>query len=73
MKKEKRSFFDYLILSLKGFCMGASDVVPGVSGGTMAFILGIYEELIGAILSFSIFPRAMPIFVPLPQIFPSFT
>jgi putative membrane protein len=48
---EKRSFLDYLILALKGFCMGASDVVPGVSGGTMAFILGIYEELINAIKS----------------------
>ena len=29
--------------------MGASDVVPGVSGGTMAFILGIYQELIDSI------------------------
>ena len=37
---------------LKGFCMGAADVVPGVSGGTMAFILGIYETLIHAIKSF---------------------
>jgi len=34
--------------------MGASDVVPGVSGGTMAFILGIYEELINAIRSFDL-------------------
>jgi putative membrane protein len=34
--------------------MGASDVVPGVSGGTMAFILGIYEELIDAIKSFDL-------------------
>ena len=34
--------------------MGASDVVPGVSGGTMAFILGIYEELIDAIRSFDL-------------------
>jgi putative membrane protein len=34
--------------------MGAADVVPGVSGGTMAFILGIYEELIGAIRSFDL-------------------
>jgi putative membrane protein len=49
---KKRSFRDYLLLSLKGFCMGASDVVPGVSGGTMAFILGIYQELIYAIKSF---------------------
>ncbi|MGK0297078.1 MAG: putative membrane protein [Gammaproteobacteria bacterium] len=32
--------------------MGAADVVPGVSGGTMAFILGIYEEFIDAIKSF---------------------
>jgi putative membrane protein len=49
---KKRSFFDYVVLGSKGFCMGASDVVPGVSGGTMAFILGIYEELINAIKSF---------------------
>ena len=34
--------------------MGAADVVPGVSGGTMAFILGIYEELINAIRSFDL-------------------
>ena len=38
-----------LALFAKGFCMGASDVVPGVSGGTMALILGIYEELIQSI------------------------
>jgi len=41
-----RSPLDYLILSLKGMAMGAADVVPGVSGGTIAFISGIYEELI---------------------------
>ncbi len=34
--------------------MGAADVVPGVSGGTIAFILGIYEELINAIKSFDL-------------------
>jgi putative membrane protein len=39
---------------MKGFCMGAADVVPGVSGGTMAFILGIYEELIQSIKSFDL-------------------
>ena len=50
----RRSFLDYLVLAAKGFCMGASDVVPGVSGGTMAFILGIYEELINAIRSFDL-------------------
>jgi putative membrane protein len=43
-----------LALFAKGFCMGASDVVPGVSGGTMALILGIYEELIKAIKSFDL-------------------
>jgi putative membrane protein len=42
----KRSPIDYLILSFKGMAMGAADVVPGVSGGTIAFISGIYEELI---------------------------
>ena len=42
----------YITLWLKGFCMGAADVVPGVSGGTMAFILGIYEKLIRDIRAF---------------------
>jgi putative membrane protein len=41
----------YLILTLKGMGMGAADVVPGVSGGTIAFITGIYEELIFSIKS----------------------
>lgn len=36
-------------LFLRGICMGAADVVPGVSGGTMAFILGIYETLVESI------------------------
>ena len=44
-----RSPLDYLIISLKGMAMGAADVVPGVSGGTIAFISGIYEELIGTL------------------------
>jgi len=41
----------WLILFLKGVAMGASDVVPGVSGGTIAFISGIYERLLQAIKS----------------------
>ena len=53
-ENKKRTFPDYLALTGKGFCMGASDVVPGVSGGTMAFILGIYDELIFAIKSFDL-------------------
>lgn len=40
---------DYLGIGVRGFCMGAADIVPGVSGGTMAFILGIYDELLDAI------------------------
>ncbi len=36
----------------KGFCMGTADIIPGVSGGTMALILGIYERLLAAIRSF---------------------
>ena len=42
---------DYLIITLKGIAMGAADVVPGVSGGTIAFISGIYQELIDSINS----------------------
>ena len=38
--------------ALKGFCMGSADIIPGVSGGTMALILGIYERLLRAIRSF---------------------
>jgi putative membrane protein len=45
----KRNLKNYLIISLKGVAMGAADVVPGVSGGTIAFISGIYEELIVSI------------------------
>ena len=46
---QSRTFFQYIIISLKGIAMGAADVVPGVSGGTIAFISGIYEELISTI------------------------
>ncbi|MFW6115366.1 MAG: DUF368 domain-containing protein [Thermodesulfobacteriota bacterium] len=44
----------FLVLTIKGFCMGAANVIPGVSGGTMALILGIYEELIDAVASLNI-------------------
>ena len=46
---KSRKTLDYLIITLKGMAMGAADVVPGVSGGTIAFISGIYEELITSI------------------------
>ncbi|NRB58558.1 MAG: DUF368 domain-containing protein [Winogradskyella sp.] len=45
----QRRLIDYLVISFKGIAMGAADVVPGVSGGTIAFISGIYEELIESI------------------------
>ncbi|WP_062059522.1 DUF368 domain-containing protein [Aquimarina longa] len=45
----QRKLKEYLIISAKGLAMGAADVVPGVSGGTIAFISGIYEELIETI------------------------
>ena len=43
----------YLYTAFAGLTMGAADVVPGVSGGTMAFIMGIYEELVDALKSFN--------------------
>ncbi|WP_049970312.1 DUF368 domain-containing protein [Haladaptatus cibarius] len=42
-----------LTIYLKGICMGAADAVPGVSGGTIALITGIYERLISAVASFN--------------------
>ncbi len=51
---EKRSLKDYFLLSAKGVAMGAADVVPGVSGGTIAFITGIYEELLTSIANINL-------------------
>lgn len=42
---------DYIMVAVKGACMGAADVIPGVSGGTIAFITGIYDQLISSINS----------------------
>lgn len=44
-----RSLKDWFSLIAKGFAMGSADLVPGVSGGTIAFISGIYEELVSTI------------------------
>ncbi|HSM72124.1 MAG TPA: DUF368 domain-containing protein [Anaerolineales bacterium] len=44
-----RTLIDYFWIGARGFAMGSADVVPGVSGGTMAFILGIYDELLESI------------------------
>ena len=50
----RRKIKDYFLLLLKGTGMGAADVVPGVSGGTIAFITEIYEELVNSIKSISL-------------------
>mgnify|MGYP002854264982 FL=1 len=42
----------FISLIIKGAAMGAANVIPGVSGGTIALITGIYEELITTIKSF---------------------
>jgi putative membrane protein len=42
---------NYFLLYAKGVAMGAADVVPGISGGTVAFISGIYDELLRSIAS----------------------
>lgn len=46
-----RKFSSYAMITVKGIGMGAADVIPGVSGGTIAFLTGIYEELINSIKS----------------------
>ena len=43
-----------ILLFSKGFCMGTADIIPGVSGGTVAFITGIYEQLLSAITSIDV-------------------
>ena len=45
-------------IALKGACMGFADAIPGVSGGTMALILGIYSRFVGAISSLG--PATIP-------------
>ncbi|MCP4695282.1 MAG: DUF368 domain-containing protein [Gammaproteobacteria bacterium] len=52
MHNLKVYFQEKFILGIKGFCMGAADVIPGVSGGTMALILGIYSKWLQALRSF---------------------
>lgn len=54
MAFEKRNLLGYLGIYLRGIAMGAADVVPGVSGGTIAFISGIYEELLNTIKAFNL-------------------
>lgn len=49
-----RSFKEYILLFLRGVGMGTADVIPGVSGGTIAFITGIYHELLNSIKAVNI-------------------
>src|SRR5690606_2414243 len=42
-------WISHLRIAVIGFCMGAADLVPGVSGGTVAFVCGIYDRLINGI------------------------
>lgn len=44
-----RNFLQYIYITLKGMAMGIAELVPGVSGGTIAFVTGIYEEFIESI------------------------
>ena len=44
-----KRFWNYIMVAVKGACMGAADVIPGVSGGTIAFITGIYDDLLASI------------------------
>ncbi|VAW11383.1 Integral membrane protein [hydrothermal vent metagenome] len=46
---ENRNFLHYIFIALKGMAMGVAELVPGVSGGTIAFVAGIYEEFITSI------------------------
>lgn len=52
--KHPNSWTQRLYIFFTGICMGAADVVPGVSGGTMAFIMGVYEDLLDGIHSFNL-------------------
>ncbi len=46
-----KGFAKNIMVAIKGACMGAADVIPGVSGGTIAFIMGIYDEFVGSLAS----------------------
>ena len=48
----KNTFFSNFVILIKGMCMGIADIVPGVSGGTIAIITGVYEELLKTINKF---------------------
>ena len=49
INKEERGNRMYIIQFIRGFCMALADSVPGVSGGTVAFLLGFYDQFIDSI------------------------
>ena len=54
---------DKIILAIKGFVFGIANVIPGVSGGTMALTMGIYEDLIYSISHFFEKPKKSILFL----------
>ena len=49
--ENRQEVFYMLREGMNGFCMALADSVPGVSGGTVAFILGFYDDLLLSVLS----------------------
>ena len=52
IRENKQEVLYMLKESISGFCMALADSVPGVSGGTVAFIMGFYDRFIGSIHDF---------------------
>jgi putative membrane protein len=50
----ERTFAGWLAVMVRGMAMGVAELVPGVSGGTIAFVAGIYDELVGTLASFNL-------------------
>ncbi|MBI1192821.1 MAG: DUF368 domain-containing protein [Bacteroidetes bacterium] len=51
VSRSNRSWTEYAFLTAKGYAMGTANVIPGVSGGTIAFITGVFDELITSLKS----------------------
>lgn len=61
-----KKLIEWIILVLKGACVGIADAIPGVSGGTIAFILKIYDKLLDAIdLNLKKLKKNLPFLIPL--------
>lgn len=53
-QKTENPTMQWVRLICCGLCMGTADIIPGISGGTVAFIMGFYEELLNSIKSFNL-------------------